>query len=69
MTHSTYPPLSDNQIQRRAEAVAFSRGSVRLEGFVPSPECEALLLQGVNGEITSEQSIEALNKLYKTPHD
>lgn len=57
--------ISDAERAKRLAAVNFARGSVRLEGFILSLECESLHARYVNGEITSEDRINELNKLYK----
>lgn len=61
------PPskISAAERAKRLAASNFARGSVRLEGFIVSPECEALQSQYVDGEITAEEVILGLNKLYK----
>ena len=41
--------------QERRDAVAYARGSVRLEGIVLSPAAEALAARYINGEITLEE--------------
>ncbi|MFN7351748.1 MAG: antitoxin VbhA family protein [Burkholderiales bacterium] len=45
--------------------MTFAQGSVRLEGFVVSPEAEALTAQYVRGDITIAEGITALDKIYK----
>lgn len=44
--------------QKRQEAVDFSRANVGLEGFTPSPECAALSLRFINGEIELSEVFE-----------
>lgn len=57
--------ISPAERAKRLAAANFARGSVRLEGFIVSPEADALQEQYVNGEITSEEVILGLDKLYK----
>lgn len=60
-------PVSITSAQRRERQMAadFARRSVQLEGFVVSPRAEALNERYVNGEITTEQGIQALDAYYK----
>lgn len=52
--------------QRRQEAVDFSRATVGLEGFTPSPECEALFLRFINGESKSPKCSETFKNSRST---
>lgn len=62
----TQPPkIGPRERARRQRAVDIARGSVRLEGFILCPEIEALNTQYVNGEITREDGIRELDKLFK----
>lgn len=55
--------------RKRQEAVNFSRASVGLEGFKPSPECEALAVRYVNGEIELSEVIETVKEqVQRLPH-
>ena len=66
MNEKTEPiKISDEERQKRQAAFDIGRGSVRLEGFIVSPEAEALNAKYINGEITSEDVIAGLDKLYK----
>ena len=56
-------PISPKERQRRQAAVQFARGNVRLEGFVLSPEAEAINQQYIAGELTSAQHLEAIQAL------
>ena len=65
MSHNTEPEasatselsktaaISPDERGRRAAAVEYARGSVRLEGFVLSPFAEDLNRRFIDGEITS----------------
>ena len=62
---SLHPPQVRNAITpaeraRRKAAVDYGRGSVRLEGFVLSPEAEELNRRYVDGEITSVEHSAAI---------
>ena len=56
--------ISDEERQRRQEADSYAWGSVRLEGCIPSPECDAISARFVNGEITTEEAIFLIKKHY-----
>lgn len=47
---------------KRLEAVNFARANVGLEGFKPSPECEALAMRLINGEIEFPEVIETVKE-------
>lgn len=66
MTNTQPPeqPISDAERARRKKAVDYGRGSVRLEGFVLSPEIEELNRRYVKGELSSEQLTAAILKHY-----
>lgn len=57
--------ISEDERNKRRAASEVGRGSVRLEGFIVSPEAEALQEQYINGEIESKDVILGLDKLYK----
>ena len=57
--------ISDEVRKKRQAAVDIARGSVRLEGFILSPEAEAVHAQYVTGEITAEERMNALINLHK----
>lgn len=44
-------PISEEERQRRKEAVVYARASVGLEGFVVTAETEAHAERFINGEI------------------
>lgn len=48
--------------RKRLEAVSFARASVSLEGFKPSPECEALSVRFIDGEIEFCEVIATVNE-------
>ena len=52
--------ITDAERARRQEAICYGRGSVRLEGFVVSPEAEALNQRYIDGELTREQLTQAI---------
>jgi len=49
------PAVSADERARRKAAVDYARGSVRLEGFVPSPFAEDLNRRYLDGQITSKE--------------
>ena len=55
-------PLTDAERRKRQEAVNFARASVGLEGFKPSPECEAQAVRFINGEIEIAEVIATINE-------
>lgn len=59
---SAAAPITDAERRRRQAAVNFSRASVGLEGFKPSPECEALAVRYINGEIELSEVIETVKE-------
>lgn len=61
---STKPVIAEAERARRQEAVDYARTSVRLEGFVLSPEVEELNRRYVAGEITSAEHSEAIRRKY-----
>lgn len=66
MDHSQIPiTVSDTVYQRRLAAVTYARGSVRLEGFVLSPEVEVIHQQYVCGQITAEERLQAVLKRHQ----
>ena len=58
----TPAPITDAERRKRQQAVNFARASVGLEGFKPSPECDALAVRYVNGEIEISEVIESINE-------
>lgn len=56
----TRPKITDEEHARRKAAVDYARGSVRLEGFVASPEVEELGRRYIDGEITLAQHSAAI---------
>ena len=54
--------LSVAERRKRQEAVNFARASVGLEGFKPSPECEAQAVRFINGEIEIAEVIATINE-------
>jgi hypothetical protein len=62
---SSTPLISEAERDRRRAAIAYGRGSVRLEGFVVSPEAEALNQRYIDGELTREELTQAILKLHR----
>lgn len=58
----TNEPISEDERRKRQEAVNFARASVGLEGFKPSPECEAQAVRFINGEIEIAEVIATINE-------
>ncbi|TQM98466.1 hypothetical protein BDD18_4354 [Acidovorax temperans] len=58
----TPAPITDDERRKRQKAVDFARASVGLEGFKLSPECDALAVRYVNGEIEISEVIEGINE-------
>ena len=56
----TRATISPQERERRKAAVDYARGSVRLEGFVPSPFAEELDRRYIAGEITRDEKTAAL---------
>lgn len=54
--------ITDSERRRRQAAVDFARASVGLEGFKPSPECEAQAVRFINGEIEIAEVIATINE-------
>ncbi len=61
-TLPTARPISDDERHRRQKAVDYARGSVRLEGFIISPDIEALNQRYVDGELTSDELTAAIKR-------
>ncbi len=57
------PSISDDERRRREKAVAYARGSVRLEGFILDDAAEALFARYVQGEIDRPELDAAVAKL------
>ena len=55
-------PITEAERRKRREAVNFARASVGLEGFKPSPECEAQAVRFINGEIEIAEVIATINE-------
>lgn len=55
-------PITEAERRKRQEAVNFARASVSLEGFKPSPECEAQAVRFINGEIEIAEVIATINE-------
>lgn len=55
-------PITEAERRKRQEAVNFARASVGLEGFKPSPECEAQAVRFINGEIEIAEVIATINE-------
>ena len=58
----TPAPITDAERRKRQQAVNFARASVGLEGFKPSPECEAQAVRFINGEIEIAEVIATINE-------
>ena len=54
------PLISEQERARRKASIDNARGSVRLEGFVLSPEIEQINQRFIDGELTRQQHIEAI---------
>ena len=54
--------ISEAEKTRRRAAIAYARGSVRLEGFVVSDFAESLNERFINGEITRAELTAALKR-------
>jgi Antitoxin VbhA len=57
------PMISDAERVERQSAVDYSRASVRLEGYITTPEYEALDVQFVDGKLTLDQYMAAVDVL------
>ncbi|MDD2794645.1 antitoxin VbhA family protein [Acidocella sp.] len=62
---SSKPLISEAERDRRRAAINYGRGSVRLEGFVVSPEAEALNQRYIDGELTREELTQAILRLHR----
>ncbi|HEV7911274.1 MAG TPA: antitoxin VbhA family protein [Methylocella sp.] len=58
--------ISAEEMERRKAAVDYSRGSVRLEGFIVSPFAEELNRRYIDGEITRKEKTALLLAHYKS---
>lgn len=56
--------ISAEERERRIAQVNYARGSVRLEGFVISPEAEALYQRYIDGELTSTEVTAAIRAMH-----
>ena len=54
------PAMDVEEQARRQASVNYGRGSVRLEGFVLSPEIEDLNRRYIEGELSSEELTSAI---------
>jgi hypothetical protein len=61
--HNMQPCISEAERERRRNAVAFARGSVRYEGFVLSEKVEAINRQFIDGLMTGEEHVAAIINL------
>lgn len=57
---SDKPKITEAERVRRQQSIDYARASVRLEGFILSPEVEELNRRYVAGEITGEEHSEAI---------
>ena len=58
--HHLQPQLSEPERESRRAAIDYARGSVRLEGFVLSPEVEEVNRRFIAGELTGDEHIAAI---------
>ncbi len=61
------PFLSDEEQERRRQAVETARASTALSGFEPDPAAEALNARYVTGELTSDELTAAILTLAGLP--
>jgi hypothetical protein len=54
---------ASNERRRRQAAIDFARGNVRLEGFIVSPQGEAVSQRYIEGELTIAQFVQAMMDL------
>lgn len=54
-TPETKPSITPDEQARRQAAIDYARASVRLEGFVWTPEQEALFARYVAGELSRDE--------------
>lgn len=54
------PQISEEERARRKASIDNARASVRLEGFILSPEVEQLGQQFIDGELTRGELVEAV---------
>ena len=54
------PPIDTRELERRQKAIDFARASVELEGFILSPEVEAISRRYIAGEITGDEHVAAI---------
>lgn len=59
---SSKPLITEAERARRQEAIDEARATVRLEGFVLSPEVEELNRRYVAGEMTGDEHSEAIRR-------
>jgi len=60
----TTEQISAEERTKRQCAVDFARGSVRFEGFILGPEVEELNRRFIAGELTSEEHVAEILRLY-----
>lgn len=60
MNTNLHPQISEEERLTRKRAVDVARGSVRFEGFVLAPEIELINDRYINGELTSQEHVEAV---------
>lgn len=53
----------DEEREARLRAINVARGSVRLEGFVLSPEVEEINRRFIDGELTGDEHIAAIKDI------
>lgn len=56
--------ITDEERARRQHQVNFARGSVRLEGFILGQKVEALNRRFLEGELSSDQHVAEVRRLY-----
>lgn len=60
--------ISAEEVKLRKEATDYARGSIGLEGFVPSAMAEALMVRLNNGEIDGDEYTALIIDHYKKNH-
>lgn len=58
--HQLQPQISEQERARRQASIDNARGSVRLEGFILSPEIEEINRRFIEGELTRQEHVEAV---------
>lgn len=54
------PATKDQARSARQKAIDFARASVELEGFILSPEVEAISRRYITGEMTGDEHVAAI---------